>query len=112
VEVHRPSPTSRLMPAPRRTLLSMAESSYQSYRPARRPGTRPQTRPRYRVLVHRQYAELWTELPNPDRARIRVSSSTITWLTRQDRFRRSERGHSQGIAGAADRSRVHSDGPL
>jgi len=41
-----------------------------------------------------------------------LSSSTITWLTRRTDSVDRERGHSQGIAGAADRSRVHSDGPL
>lgn len=38
-------------------------ANYRPYKPARRPGARPSTKPRYRVLVHRQYASLWEELP-------------------------------------------------
>ncbi len=37
--------------------------AYQPYRPARRPGGKPQAKPRYRVLVHRKFAELWQALP-------------------------------------------------
>jgi hypothetical protein len=37
--------------------------AYQPYRPARRPGGRPEAKPRYRVLVHRKFAELWQALP-------------------------------------------------
>lgn len=40
----------------------MPSSSYQPFRPARRPGGRPADRPRYRVLVHRQFLELWSQL--------------------------------------------------
>ena len=36
---------------------------YQPYRPARRPGGKPEAEPRYRVLVHRKFAELWEALP-------------------------------------------------
>ena len=42
----------------------MAPGSYQPYRPARRPGRRPRARPRYRVLVHRQFVDLWSQLPD------------------------------------------------
>jgi hypothetical protein len=31
--------------------------------PARRPGGRPAAKPRYRVLVHRKFADLWASLP-------------------------------------------------
>lgn len=37
--------------------------SYAPFIPARRPGGRPADRPRYRVLVHRAFAEAWSELP-------------------------------------------------
>jgi hypothetical protein len=37
--------------------------AYQPYRPVRRPGRRPAAKPRYRVLVHRKFAELWEALP-------------------------------------------------
>jgi hypothetical protein len=36
--------------------------AYQPFRPARRPGGSPPHRPRYRVLVHRQYLDLWQQL--------------------------------------------------
>jgi hypothetical protein len=39
-------------------------SAYQPYQPARRPGARPDVRPRYRVLVHRKFAEAWPALPD------------------------------------------------
>jgi hypothetical protein len=38
-------------------------SAYQPYQPARRPGAKPQARPRYRVLVHRRFANAWACLP-------------------------------------------------
>lgn len=41
----------------------MPDSAYQPFGPARRPGNKPEDKPLYRVLVHRQYAELWAELP-------------------------------------------------
>ncbi len=41
----------------------MSHSAYQPFAPARRPGGRPVQRPRYRVLVHRQYLDLWSQLP-------------------------------------------------
>lgn len=37
--------------------------AYLPYRPARRPGSKPSDRPHYRVLVHRQFKELWEQLP-------------------------------------------------
>lgn len=39
-------------------------SSYHSFQSARRPSGKPRTTPRYRVLVRRQYAELWEQLPD------------------------------------------------
>lgn len=41
----------------------MASASYRPYQPAKRPGGKPSAKPRYRVLVHRQSAGLWEELP-------------------------------------------------
>ncbi len=41
----------------------MSSSAYQPFVPAARPGGRPTERPAYRVLVHRQFKELWDELP-------------------------------------------------
>lgn len=41
----------------------MSESAYQPYQPARRPGGKPVNKPRYRVLIHRQYRDLWDQLP-------------------------------------------------
>lgn len=41
----------------------MPDDAYQPYRPARRPGGKPTKKPRYRVLVHRQYEQLWEKLP-------------------------------------------------
>jgi hypothetical protein len=42
----------------------VSKSAYQPYVPARRPGGKPDTKPRYRVLVHRKFAEMWTSLPD------------------------------------------------
>ena len=41
----------------------MTASAYQPFGPARRPGGRPVAKPRYRVLVHRKFAEMWSSLP-------------------------------------------------
>lgn len=41
----------------------MPPGAYQPFAPARRPGGRPTDKPRYRVLVHRQYKDLWDALP-------------------------------------------------
>jgi hypothetical protein len=41
----------------------MPESAYQPFEPVRRPGGKPKSKPTYRILVHRQYARLWAELP-------------------------------------------------
>lgn len=43
----------------------MTGGAYQPYVPAARPGSRPpgDTKPPYRVLVHRQFEELWDQLP-------------------------------------------------
>jgi hypothetical protein len=38
--------------------------AYQPYRPVRRPGAKPQAKPRYRVLVHRSFADVWVSLPD------------------------------------------------
>jgi len=38
-------------------------SAYQPFQPARRPGGKPATQPRYRVLVHRKFADTWAALP-------------------------------------------------
>src|SRR5713226_3344703 len=42
----------------------MTGSAYQPFGPARRPGGRPVAKPRYRVLVHRKFAEMWSSLPD------------------------------------------------
>lgn len=41
----------------------MTGSAYQPYQPARRPGGSPTAKPRYRVLVHRKFADAWASLP-------------------------------------------------
>ncbi len=41
----------------------MQGGAYQPYVPARRPGGKPPKKPRYRMLVHRQYSDLWERLP-------------------------------------------------
>ena len=41
----------------------MTISSYRPFEPARRPGGRPSAKPRYRVLVHRKFADMWASLP-------------------------------------------------
>lgn len=53
----------------------MPRGSYAPFQPARRPGRRPTARPRYRVLVHRQYAELWEQLPQ----RVGLESALQFW---------------------------------
>ena len=40
----------------------MPPRAYQPFEPTRRPGGKPPRKPRYRVLVHRQYEELWDAL--------------------------------------------------
>lgn len=40
----------------------MTPRAYQPFLPARRPGTRPVTAPRYRVLVHRRFLDVWTDI--------------------------------------------------
>ena len=40
----------------------MSPRAYQPFLPARRPGRRPRELPRFRVLIHRHYAELWEQL--------------------------------------------------
>lgn len=40
----------------------MSPRAYQPYEPVTRPGGKPTSRPAYRVLVHRQYRELWDQL--------------------------------------------------
>jgi hypothetical protein len=40
----------------------MSPEAYRPFVPARRPGGSPAEKPRYRVLVHRQYLELWNQL--------------------------------------------------
>ncbi len=42
----------------------MPTSAYRPFEPARRPGGKPQSKPAYRVLVHRQYTDLWNQLPD------------------------------------------------
>lgn len=42
----------------------MTRSAYQPFQPARYPGGRPSAQPRYRVLVHRKFADLWAALPD------------------------------------------------
>lgn len=37
-------------------------SAYKPYEPARRPGGKPSTAPKFRVLVHRKYADDWDRL--------------------------------------------------
>ncbi|GDZ75991.1 hypothetical protein MCC01989_12540 [Bifidobacteriaceae bacterium MCC01989] len=40
----------------------MGESAYAPMEPARRPAGHPQDRPSYRVLVHRKYADKWSQI--------------------------------------------------
>lgn len=42
----------------------MTGGAYRPFQPARRPGGKPAARPRYRVLVHRRFAQAWGELPD------------------------------------------------
>jgi len=37
-------------------------SAYQPYQPAKRPGGKPDTQPKWRVIVHRKHAPLWSQL--------------------------------------------------
>lgn len=49
--------------------------SYRPYVSARRPGGRPGARPRFRVLVHRQYLDVWTDLAD----RVGVENAQQFW---------------------------------
>jgi hypothetical protein len=40
----------------------VSPGAYQPFEPAERPGGKPAERPLYRVLVHRQYHDLWDQL--------------------------------------------------
>jgi hypothetical protein len=47
-------------------LSDLADPKPGAYRPfvsARRPGSSPGAKPRFRVLVHRQYLDIWNSLP-------------------------------------------------
>lgn len=49
--------------------------AYAPYEAARRPGGRPSDRPKYRVLVHRQFRDHWSELSS----RVGESSAQRFW---------------------------------
>lgn len=57
----------------------MSESSWpKAYKPfaaTRRPGGPPSSKPKYRVLVHRQYADRWAELGD----RVGVQAAQAFW---------------------------------
>jgi hypothetical protein len=40
-----------------------APGAYRPHVAARRPGSRPSVKPVFRVLVHRQFLDIWNELP-------------------------------------------------
>jgi CO/xanthine dehydrogenase Mo-binding subunit len=46
-------------------------AGYRPFQPARRPSGRPAAKPRYRVLVHRKFADLWASLPE----RVRLAAA-------------------------------------
>lgn len=49
--------------------------AYRPYESARRPGGKPEAKPRYRVLVHRQYADRWQQLST----RVGVAGAQEFW---------------------------------
>ena len=49
--------------------------AYKPFEPARRPGGKPSTPPRYRVLVHRRYADRWATLAQ----RVGLESAQQFW---------------------------------
>jgi hypothetical protein len=50
-------------------------SAYRPYVAARRPGGRPPVKPLFRVLVHRQFLDIWNELPT----RVGVANAQQFW---------------------------------
>ncbi len=51
------------------------DSAYQPFEPARRPGGQPDGKPRWRVLVHRQYAQHYNEMID----RVGLASAQQLW---------------------------------
>ncbi len=53
----------------------MAASAYQPNEPARRPGGRPSEGPKWRVLVHRHYAQQYSEMIS----RVGIAAAQELW---------------------------------
>src|SRR5260370_32645923 len=52
-----------------------APGAYRPHVAARRPGGRPPDKPIFRVLVHRQYLDIWNQLP----ARVGLANAQQFW---------------------------------